>query len=102
VEVLVSTGLIRDSIRDPEKTPQIPGLITAGQAQYGMQTFDQSLLALYRDEVISYETSLEAASNPDDFALKVRGIFSAGEMTWDPAGQEHRPRPRFPGFKRDG
>ncbi len=83
VEVMVGTGLIRESIRDPEKTPQIPAIIAAGQAQYGMQTFDQSLLALYRDDKISLETALEAASNPDDFALKVRGIFSAAEMTWE-------------------
>jgi len=83
VEVMVGTGLIRESIRDAEKTPEIPVIIAAGQAQYGMQTFDQSLLALYRDDKISLETALEAATNPDDFALKVRGIFSAAEMTWE-------------------
>ncbi len=83
VEVLVGTGLIRDCIRDREKTPQLPAVIAAGQSQYGMQTFDQSLLALYREEMISLETALEAATNPDDFALKVRGIFSAAEMTWE-------------------
>ena len=66
-----------------EKTPDIPAIIAAGQAQYGMQTFDQSLLALYRDDMISLETALEAATNPDDFALKIRGIFSAAEMTWE-------------------
>src|SRR3990172_12013932 len=42
VEVMVMTGLVRDSVRDAEKTPQIPAVIAAGQAQYGMQTFDQS------------------------------------------------------------
>ncbi len=83
VEVMVGTGLIRESIRDSEKTPEIPAIIAAGQAQYGMQTFDQSLLVLYREDKISLETALEAASNPDDFALKVRGIFSAAEMTWE-------------------
>ncbi len=83
VEVMVATGLIRDSIREAEKTPEIPVVIAAGQSQYGMQTFDQSLLALYRDEMISLETAMEAATNPDDFALKIRGIFSAAEMTWE-------------------
>src|SRR5262249_18991134 len=52
-------------------------------AQYGMQTFDQSLLGLYREELITYETARDAATNPDDFDLKVKGIFSTGEMTWD-------------------
>jgi twitching motility protein PilT len=84
VEVMVATGLIRDSIRDSTKTPEIPLLIAAGHAQYGMQTFDQSLLQLYREELITYETARDAASNPDDFDLKVKGILSTGEMTWAP------------------
>jgi len=83
VEVLVATGLIRDSIRDAGKTNQIPSMIAAGQAQYGMQTFDQSLLGLYRQELVTYETARDAATNPDDFDLKVKGIFSTGEMTWE-------------------
>jgi len=83
VEVLVATGLIRDSIRDASKTNQIPNIIAAGQAQYGMQTFDQSLLGLYRQELVTYETARDAATNPDDFDLKVKGIFSTGEMTWE-------------------
>lgn len=85
VEVMVATGLIRDCIKEAQKTSQIPAVIAAGQAQYGMQTFDQSLLTLYREELISYETAREAATNPDDFDLKVKGIFSTSEMTWESA-----------------
>jgi twitching motility protein PilT len=83
VEVMIMTGLVRDFIREKAKTPQIPNVIASGQAQYGMQTFDQSLLGLYREELITYETARDAATNPDDFDLKVKGIFSTGEMTWD-------------------
>jgi len=83
VEVMIMTGLVRDSIREKAKTPQIPNVIASGQAQYGMQTFDQSLLGLYREELVTYETARDAATNPDDFDLKVKGIFSTGEMTWD-------------------
>jgi twitching motility protein PilT len=83
VEVMIGTGLIRDSIRASEKTSNIPTVIAAGQAQYGMQTFDQSLLQLYREDLITYETARDAATNPDDFDLKVKGILSTGEMTWD-------------------
>jgi twitching motility protein PilT len=86
VEVMVMTGLVRDSVRDAEKTPQIPAVIAAGQSQYGMQTFDQSLLQLYREELVTYETARDAATNPDDFDLKVKGIFSTGEMTWETEG----------------
>ena len=43
IEVLVSTGLIRDYIVNEEKTYLIREAIAAGTSQYGMQTFDQSL-----------------------------------------------------------
>jgi len=84
VEVMVATGLIRDSIRDSARTPELPVVIAAGNAQYGMQTFDQSLLNLYREDLITYETARDAATNPDDFDLKVKGILSTGDMTWAP------------------
>jgi hypothetical protein len=83
---MIATGLIRDCIREADKTPQIPSVIGAGTAQYGMQTFDQSLLQLYREELVTYETARDAATNPDDFDLKVKGIFSTGEMTWEHPG----------------
>jgi twitching motility protein PilT len=95
VEVMLATGLIRDSIRESEKTPHIPTVIAAGQAQYGMQTFDQSLLELHREDLITYETARDAATNPDDFDLKVKGILSTGEMTWD-TGSSEAPAPSAP------
>jgi twitching motility protein PilT len=103
VEVMVATGLIRDSIRESAKTPHIPTVIAAGHAQYGMQTFDQSLLELYRDELITYETARDAATNPDDFDLKVKGILSTGEMTWDASTRPAPPAgvPPAPGGSRD-
>jgi twitching motility protein PilT len=91
VEVMIATGIVRDSIRDADRTPQIPTVIAAGQAQYGMQTFDQSLLGLHREELITYETARDAATNPDDFDLKVKGILSTGEMTWEPTAASAPP-----------
>ena len=49
-----------------------------------MQT-DQSLLGLYR--VSSSLRAARCATNPDDFDLKVKGIFSSSEMTWETSGQ---------------
>jgi len=97
VEVMIGTALIRDCIRDARRTPEIPAIIAQGAVQYGMQTFDQCLLKLYREGIISYETAREAASNPDDFDLKVRGIFSTGELTFE--GSERKPgaEPERPG-----
>ncbi len=88
VEVMLGTLAIKDCIRDAKRTLEIPAFIGQGAAQYGMQTFDQCLLRLYRDGIISYETAKESASSPDDFDLKVRGIFSTGEQTF-----ESKPRP---------
>ena len=88
VEVLVGTAAIRDCIREAKRTAEIPTFIAQGQSQYGMQTFDQCLLKHYREGLISYETAREAATNADDFDLKVRGIFSTGEQTFEQKADE--------------
>jgi twitching motility protein PilT len=74
IEVMVSTGLIRDAILNEEKTSQIRDAISAGTSQYGMQTFDQSIFYLYQAQLISLEDALTSASNPDDFRLRLAGI----------------------------
>src|SRR2546422_10615950 len=88
---MIGTGLIRDCIREAKRTPDIPAAIAQGQVQYGMQTFDQCLLRLYREGLVSYETAREAASSPDDFDLKVRGIFSSGEQSFEQKRDERPP-----------
>ena len=79
VEVMVTTAYIRECLMTPEKTRSIREAISSGTSQYGMQTFDQSLYDLYQQGLISYETALENASNPDDFKLRVQGISSTGD-----------------------
>jgi len=77
VEVMVSTGLIRDYIVNEEKTYLIREAIAAGTSQYGMQTFDQSLFNLFQAGLISLEEALHNASNADEFKMRVSGILSA-------------------------
>jgi twitching motility protein PilT len=48
-----------------------------------MQTFDQSLMHLVKQELVTYEEALKHVSNPDDFALRFRGIASTSDGTWD-------------------
>ncbi len=79
VEVLISTAYVRECIVTPEKTRLIKEALAAGTSQYGMQTFDQSLYDLYTQNLISYETALENASNPDDFKLRVQGISGTAD-----------------------
>ena len=83
VEIMISTARIRDCIVDKEKTSEIYEAITEGHATYHMQTFDQSLMSLLKRELITYEEALRHSSNPDDFALRVKGILATSDMTWD-------------------
>jgi twitching motility protein PilT len=76
IEVLVSTAFIRDHIINEEKTYMIREAIAAGTSQYGMQTFDQSLFHLLQSRDITLEEALHNASNPDEFKMRVSGIFS--------------------------
>lgn len=78
-EVLVNTATIADLIRRGDDSQSIPDLIAEGRVQYGMQTFDQSLLELYQKGWITYEWAIHYASNPAEFALRVSGVESGGE-----------------------
>src|SRR5215813_10220599 len=79
IEVLVSTATIRDHIINEEKTYLIREAIAAGTSQYGMQTFDQSLFHLLHAGLISQEEALHNATNPDEFKMRVQGIYSADD-----------------------
>jgi twitching motility protein PilT len=90
VEVMVSTGLVRECISIPERTREIRDAIARGYTTYGMQTFDQSLMALWREGLITFEEALAQSTNPDDFALKARGISSASDGRWDDFDREEK------------
>lgn len=83
VEVLVSTAHIRECIIDRDRTREIEEAIAKGYHTYGMQTFDQSLMDLLQRKMITYETAVKNSTNPDDFALRVRGIMASSDTTWD-------------------
>ena len=76
IEVLVSTAFIRDHIINEEKTYMIREAIAAGTSQYGMQTFDQSLFHLLQSRLITQEEALHNATNPDEFKMRISGIYS--------------------------
>jgi twitching motility protein PilT len=82
VEVLVNTGLVSEYIVDPLKTVLIPELVESGAIQYGMQSFDQSIMDIYKKGMISYEEALIQATNPSDFELRVKGITGASDRGW--------------------
>jgi twitching motility protein PilT len=97
VEVLVSTGMIRDCIINEEKTANIRDAIAAGTSQYGMQTFDQSLFHLYQSGMITLEEAMRGASNPDEFRLRLDGIRSTSDQAreeMERIGNVSSPAPR--------
>jgi twitching motility protein PilT len=88
VEVLVSTSLIRECITDKDKTKEIHDAVSKGFTVHGMQTFDQSLMFLFRKGLISYGEALRQSTNPDDFALRVKGISSSSDSRWEDFDKE--------------
>jgi twitching motility protein PilT len=83
VEVLISTARVRECIAEKDKTNEINDAIAKGQTSYGMQSFDQSLMFLMKERLISYEEALKHCTNPDDFALRVKGILATSDTTWE-------------------
>jgi twitching motility protein PilT len=71
LEIMVMNGRIRDCILDPEKTHQILDIV-AESDYYGMQTFDQALVKLYRGGSVTLEDAKSAATVPQDFELQLR------------------------------
>ncbi len=83
IELLICTARVKELIMDKDRTKEIPEAIAKGHQAYGMQTFDQSLLSLFRGKYITYEEALRQASNPDDFALRVKGITATSDLSWE-------------------
>ncbi len=81
-EVLINTAAVRDNIRDMTKTLNIPDLIKDGAVQYGMQSFDQSLMQHYSRGLISYESAVFYATSPSEFALRVQGVAGTSDTSW--------------------
>ncbi|MEI9478331.1 MAG: type IV pilus twitching motility protein PilT, partial [Deltaproteobacteria bacterium] len=83
VEVLVSTARVRECIIEKDKTTEINDAIARGYTTYGMQSFDQSLMFLLNESLITYEEALKHCSNPDDFSLRVKGIMATSDLSWE-------------------
>ena len=81
-EILVNTGAIKEYIQDKNKIDMVEQAVAEGHIQYHSQTFDQALLELYQNEQMSLETAMNAATNRDDFDLKIRGISGTSDRCW--------------------
>jgi twitching motility protein PilT len=65
LEIMVPNSAIRNLIRE-DKVHQIYSAMQTGQAQFGMQTFNQCLATLYFKKQITLQLALSMSSNPDE------------------------------------
>jgi twitching motility protein PilT len=79
MEILIPSAAIRNLIRE-DKVHQIYGMMQTGQSKYGMQTFNQSLAALYFKRQISLETALTRSALPDE----LQEIIARGPTALNP------------------
>ncbi|HVQ43258.1 MAG TPA: PilT/PilU family type 4a pilus ATPase [Vicinamibacterales bacterium] len=73
-EVMIATALVRDCIADAEKTSGLGQAIVQGATQYGMQSFDQAILKLCKDEQVTVEEATQWVTNVEEFKMRLRGI----------------------------
>ncbi len=73
MEICINTGRVADAIVDRSKTGMITSLVAEG-GFYGMQTFDQHLVALYGDRMITLESAMAASSSPHDLEVELRRL----------------------------
>lgn len=89
VELLINTPFIADCVKDKDKLGYIREAIEKGSSQYGMQTFDQSILKLYHSGLISFEQGLAYSSSPDNFKLRAMGVRSTLDVGLKNIENEH-------------
>lgn len=72
-EIMLNTSTIKKMILE-DQVDRIVNAIAAGR-EYGMMTFDQRLLELVNEGVITEEAAMEKANNPEALNMNLRGIF---------------------------
>jgi twitching motility protein PilT len=84
VEVMIVTETIREYLIDSDKTAMIKTVIEDSTSEYGMQTFDQSLMQWYNKGLIDLEEALHHASSPTALQIKAKGIETGTDVNWNP------------------
>ena len=85
VELMLSSRLMQEHIRSGS-LEKITDLV-ARSSEYGMQTFDQAVLALFKRGAITAEQALRAAESENDVRLAIKldssGSHASGRQTFD-------------------
>ena len=96
IEILVDSPRVKDLIKSG-KVDEIKEVMEHSET-YGMQTFDQALLKLFKDGIISEENALKNADSANNLRLKMKhndGFSSKSdfELMQDPAEVEEIEEP---------
>lgn len=75
-ELMIGNSLVRRHLLEG-KNAELRKLLEGG-AYYGMHTFDQDLLRLFTEGKIDEQSVLEEATNPEDLALRLKGLSAGG------------------------
>ena len=73
IEVLLGTPTVKEMVLEG-RTRELHSALEEGHEYYGSQTFNQSLVDLVNAGVIDYDDAMNAADNPDELKLALRGI----------------------------
>ena len=86
MEIMLRTPTIEKLIME-NRDYEIRDAIEAGKDHYKSQSFDQAILDLYLDGVISKDQALENATSASDLELKISGL-SSGKITSVPRSED--------------
>jgi twitching motility protein PilT len=84
LEIMIPNAAIRNLVRE-DKIHQIYSQMQVGQAKFGMQTMNQSLVSLYNRRYITYEEAISRSSDPEE----LRNMMAASATPRAP--RSHRP-----------
>jgi len=74
IEIMAVNSLIRETIIKGTSFETIADAVHKGGESYGMQSFDQSLLQLYKRKVITKDEAIAQASSKENITLLMSGI----------------------------
>ena len=69
---MMGSPTVKDCIRDPTRFRGLNAAIEAGTHEFGSHTFDQMLLAMVRDQLVTPEAATAAATSPNDLMRNLK------------------------------
>ncbi|MBE6355477.1 MAG: PilT/PilU family type 4a pilus ATPase [Lentisphaerae bacterium] len=84
LDILIGTASVKRQISEQNFT-ELEQLMRAG-SNFGMKTFNSSLIELFRNGIITWETALESTDSPDELHMMKRGLSQSANSSVKPDG----------------